>query len=531
MENKKIKYTLWGVLSLSALIIVFFIARNIYSLNAYKIYLLSPEKNSVVSSEFTATLLIAGKKTPEFLRVYLDNEIVEAKTFDSLNVCEVEDLKLINIKIDPVYLNNGIHRAEFEIKGNWFAKDSRVGLDFGLEKLPSKQSSPSRTEIKRMQNFFSGEVTDYIVKLNNARYYYIPSEWKKSGNYLSARKKVLDADINDKIKTKLSVLMDSIESSADMVNIYNAANSLNLALYTEGYPLHALMFEYRYENGEVKSLLLPYASQGKIKYNKYGINEYAFLITRLDSLKQKEQFLGLKMPNSPFAYVVTDIADEVAVRYGSFFSKNNEDALYALKKLSGFSIKDDKVYSKFLSVILAEARDAGWSEKNTKDFVYLSNSFHEIKHLYDYKNAIRISRSVPLVLNYFYGRIKEGNSPFRDSSFSIERSIAETLLRINPEFSAYLFELKETDGMRKVNLLSLFEKVINQAKLDTPHHWAGKLIIYLLAKKNGLADEDLLLQPADTNIEKWNDIIIKLMDLSNIKLYSSLKEIYEEEFE
>jgi hypothetical protein len=141
-----------------------------------------------------------------------------------------------------------------------------------------------------------------------------------------------------------------------------------------------------------------------------------------------------------------------------------------------------------------------------------ANAYHEIRHLEDYKNARNIGRSVPQILKYFYGDYQSSGFAL-DSNFTLEKEICETLLKANPEYSAYLYELSNSRGLRRILLLTLFEKIVNPDKEETSHHWAGKLIIYNLAKMNGLETRELLTEQVKGNEQRWYDLTRKLVDM------------------
>jgi hypothetical protein len=194
------------------------------------------------------------------------------------------------------------------------------------------------------------------------------------------------------------------------------------------------------------------------------------------------------------------------------YVKKNEDAEYFIKK-----VKEET--QKYIN-------DGTFTELLKK-----SNAYHEIRHLNDFKEARKIGKSVPDVLNYFYGDVKNVNFFSLDSSFKAEKDICETLLKVNPEFSAYLYELTNSTGLRRLVLLNLFEKLVNPDKEETSHQWAAKLIIYQLAKLNGFVNKDLVSLPLEGNEEEWYTILKKLMELPLQKLERDSARLLSLEFE
>ena len=168
--------------------------------------------------------------------------------------------------------------------------------------------------------------------------------------------------------------------------------------------------------------------------------------------------------------------------------------------------------------------------KTFTELVKKSNAYHEIRHLNDYKLAQRIGKSVPEVLGYFYSNIGGEDFFSLDSTFKTEKDICEILLKINPEFSAYLYELVNSDGLRRLILVTLFEKIVNANKDDTSHQWAAKLILYKLAQMNGFTEKDLIALPIEGNEQGWLVLLKKLLEVPYEKIETDAAQLLMEEF-
>lgn len=528
--NKSFKYyILYPLVIVSSIILSVFVGYRVYNLNSYKVYLISPDKTILVSTEFATTILIKGKKTPEVVEIYVDGRLYERRMFSDLNYTDLGNIKVANIKIDPLYLSSGNHNFTVVLKGGLFVKESRVTAEFMYEKINNYSYRTDEQKIKNVKKFLAEDVSNLVVALNNAREYYISSDWRKSENYLSKKDLVLNSKVDSIIVKKLSELIRLIENSADLDSIYNSTNSLNLELFNKGYPFTTLMFEYRYKNGNAKSLLMSYEISDSVMLEKENIHSKVHIIKRMDGLNLREQFLGIKLPNSPFAFILEESLDYVIERYMRLFDENEQTALREASTMVNGYVKDDKDKKLILDRIKEESQKYV-TNKTFKEIVKKSNAYHEIRHLNDYKQAQRIGKSVPEVLGYFYKNIGNENFFSLDSTFKTEKDICEILLKINPEFSAYLYELANSDGMRRLILISLFEKIINTNKDDTSHQWAAKLILYKLAQMNGFTDEDLIIQSIEGNEQKWYEITIKLLDIPYDKIETDAAKLLMAEF-
>jgi hypothetical protein len=254
------------------------------------------------------------------------------------------------------------------------------------------------------------------------------------------------------------------------------------------------------------------------------------IIKRIDEINVREQFLGIKLPNSPFAFLLEERMNLQAERYLRLFDQDSKIAKTEISRMTNGYVKKEAD----ADYLLAKVKEESQKYINNKTFVEMlkkSNAFHEIRHLNDYKEARRIGNSVPDVLNYFYGNLKSGNFFSLDSTFKVERDICEILLKVNPEFSAYLYELANSTGLRRLVLLNLFEKLVNADKDETSHQWAAKLIIYNLAKLNGFVNKDLISLPLEGNEEEWYGILKKLMDIPSEQLEKDSARLLMLEFE
>ncbi len=511
--NKVFKYyVLFPLLVISAGVLSVIVGYKIYNLNTYKVYLIAPETSILVSTDFPATILIKGRKTPDVVEVYVDDKLSEKIMFKDAAYTDLGELKIANLKIDPLYLSSGKHSFTIVLTGSMFLKESRISADFIYEKMNNFSSANSKEKTDAMTKYFAEDVSQMIVALNNAREYYINSDWKTSEKYLAQKQKVLNADVEGSVKAKLAEVIQAIENKNSLDSIYNSANALNVELYNKGYPVTNLMFEYRYKNGNNNSLLMSYGISDSVLLEKENQRSLVHIIKRLDGINVKEQFLGIKLPNSPFAFILEDNMNLLTERYLRIFSTDETTAKNEISRMTNGYIRKNEDASYILGKIKEESQKY-IINKTFTEMLRKSNAYHEIRHLNDFKEARRIGKSVPEVLKYFYGDIKNENFFSLDSSFRTEKDICETLLKVNPEFSAYLYELVNSTGLRRLVLLNLFEKLVNPDKDDTSHQWAAKLIIFQLAKLKGFTDRDLISLPLEGNEGEWYTILKKLMDV------------------
>ena len=529
--NKMIKYyVLFPILIVSASVLSVIVGYKLYNLNSYKVYLITPDSSILVSTEFTATILIKGSKTPDVVEIYVNDKLTERKMFKDLNYADLGELKIANFRIDPLYLSSGKHNFTVLLTGSMFLKESRISADFVYEKMNNISYLSEKDKVSTMKDFFAKDVSQLVITLNNAREYYINTDWKTSEKYVSQKKKVNDANVDEVIKSKVMKVITAIENKNSVDSIYNETNSLNLELYNKGFPLTNLMFEYRYKNGNTNSLLMSYEISDSVLIEKENLRSLVHVIKRIDEINVREQFLGIKLPNSPFAFLLEERMNLQAERYLRLFDQDSKIAKTEISRMTNGYVKKEAD----ADYLLAKVKEESQKYINNKTFVEMlkkSNAFHEIRHLNDYKEARRIGNSVPEVLNYFYGNLKNGNFFSLDSTFKVERDICEILLKVNPEFSAYLYELANSTGLRRLVLLNLFEKLVNPDKDETSHQWAAKLIIYNLAKLNGFVNKDLISLPLEGNEEEWYGILKKLMDIPSEQLEKDSARLLMLEFE
>lgn len=528
--NKSVKYyVVLPLLAVSAIFLSVFVGYRIYNLNSFKVYIISPDKSILVSTEFATTLLIKGKMSPEVVEIYVDGRIYERRMFSDLNYTDLGNIKIVNIKIDPLYLSSGNHDFTVVLKGGLFTKESRVSSGFMYEKINNYFFTTNEQKIKDVKKFLGNDLADLIIELNNARDYYISSDWRKSDKYTIKKENIAKSDADTLLVKKTYGLINLIENSSELDSIYNSTNSLNLELYNKGYPFTTLMFEYRYKNGNTKSLLMSYEISDSVMLEKENIHSLVHIIKRIDGLNLKEQFLGIKLPNSSFAFILQESLDYVIERYSRLFDANEQNALREISVMTKGFIKSDENKKLVLEKIKEESQKYVLN-KTFNELVKKSNAFHEIRHLNDYKQARRIGKSVPEVLGYFYNNIGSEDFFSLDSSFKTEKDICEILLKINPEFSAYLYELLNSDGLRRLILVSLFEKIINADKDDTSHQWAAKLILFKLSEINGFTDKDLITQPIEGNEQNWFELLKKLLEVPYDKIETDAARLLMTEF-
>ncbi|MDD5361296.1 MAG: hypothetical protein PHN88_04140 [Ignavibacteria bacterium] len=516
--KKKIKYyVVFPALVVSALVLAGMVAYNFYNIYSFKVYLIAPETKILVSTEFTATILIKGKKMPNEIEVFIDDKLAQLSNANAFEYTDLGLLKVANLKIDPLYLSSGTHTMSVVLKGGMFLKDSKISMDFIYEKMNPKITQPAPEDIIKMKKFFSDDVPSLISRLNNARDYYVNSDWKLSDKYAEQKQTVKNADADAGVKEKFLKLISDIENKSSVDEINNSTNSLNLELYNKGYPFANLMFEYRYNNGSTGSFLLSYEISDTIIPNPENPSSKVYTLKRIDNLNITEQFLGIKLPNSPFSFILSENLELAEKRCAAVLSGDNSASIKEIKRMIGRYAVDDKD-AKLLSEKIKEETLNALRKESLANLIKTSNAYHEIRHLNDYKEARVIGNSVPDVLKYFYADKKEESIFNIDSSFTREKDICETLLKVNPEYSAYLFELANSKGLRRYLLLSLFERIINPDKEDTSHHWASKLIIFNLAKMNNFTDKELVSMQVNGNEDAWFALTKRLIELPYEKL-------------
>lgn len=516
--NTSIKYyVVLPLLILTGIVLTMLVGYKVYNLNSFKVYLISPDKSILVSSEFATTILIKGNKTPDVVEVYIDDKLSERKMFKDFNYTDLGNIKVAIIKIDPLYLSSGIHKFTVLLKGSMFLKDSQVSAEFTYEKMNNFSSRNTDENVKKVKEFFAVDLSQLVVVLNNAREYYINSDWRKSEKYTAQKKKVLSSDVDTVVIKKVDELIRLIENKSELDSIYNATNSLNLELFNKGYPFTNLMFDYRYESGNAKSLLMSYEISDSVFLEKENTRSLVHIIKRIDGLNVKEQFLGIKLPNSPFAFILDESLSLIVERYLRLFDKNELTVYKEVRRMTNGYVKKESDMKFVLEKVREETQRYVLND-SFRELVRKSNAYHEIRHLNDYKEGRKIGVSVPEVLNYFYGNLRNDNFFSLDSNFKVEKDICEILLKVNPEFSAYLYELVNSDGLRRLVLLNLFEKLVNPDKDDTSHQWAAKLIMYKLGEMNGLTGRNLIALPLDGNEEEWFGILKGLLGLPSENL-------------
>ena len=516
------------MLAVSAIVLSVLVAYNFYNLYSYKVYLISPDKRMLVSTEFPVTIMVKGNKVPSVVEIYVDDKLTDKKLFENIDFTDLREIKLASLSIDPLYLSNGKHNFTVVLKGGFFQKDSRVSAEFLYEKMNSYFRLASDENISGMTKFFAEDVSQLIVRLNNAREYYVNSDWRKSDKYVAVKEKVFSADVDTAVKNRLGTLIYNIEEKSPVDEIYNSLNSLNAELYNKGYPVAGLMFEYRYLNGNSHSFLLSYKITDSVLTGTETRKSKVDIIKRIDDINIKEQFLGIKLPNSPFSFILDESLALIYKRYSDLLGTNFSASAWEIKKLTNGFITDESEV-KYLLEKLKEETGAYTRKAPLFQLVKEANAYHEIRHLEDYKNARNIGRSVPQILKYFYGDYQSSGFAL-DSNFTLEKEICETLLKANPEYSAYLYELSNSRGLRRILLLTLFEKIVNPDKEETSHHWAGKLIINNLAKMNGIDTGELLTEQVKGNEQSWYDLTRKLVDMHYEKIERDASHLLMNEF-
>jgi hypothetical protein len=482
----------------------------------------------LVSTEFPVTIMVKGSKMPSVVEIYVDDKLTDKKLFDNIDFTDLGGIKLASMSIDPLYLSNGKHSFTVVLMGGFFQKDSRVSAEFLYEKMNSYFRLNSNENIGKMTKFFAEDVSQLIVRLNNARDYYISSDWRKSEKYTALKEKVFSADVDSAVKSKIGILINDIEEKKPVDEIYNSLNSLNAELYNRGYPVANLMFEYRYQNGGSDSYLLSYVVKDSVLTGTETRKSKVDIIKRIDGINIKEQFLGIKLPNSPFSFIIDENLNLVYKKYSDMLGNDWYESAREIQKLTNGYVKTTEEV-KFLLDKMKEEASAYSRKAPLFQLVKEANAYHEIRHLEDYKNARNIGRSVPQILKYFYGDFR-GSGFSLDSSFTLEKEICETLLKTNPEYSAYLYELANSRGLRRILLLTLFEKIVNPDKEETSHHWAAKLILTNLAKINGIDTGELLTEQVKGNEQKWYELTRKLVDIHYEKIERDASQLMMNEF-
>ncbi|HPS64200.1 MAG TPA: hypothetical protein PK447_01345, partial [Ignavibacteria bacterium] len=155
-------------------------------------------------------------------------------------------------------------------------------------------------------------------------------------------------------------------------------------------------------------------------------------------------------------------------------------------------------------------------------------AIHESRHALDFRLGNRLSKSVVELLSHIYNK-----PPVENKSENLQniKTAFETLLQINPEFSALLYTLAKNEGNRKYSLLKLFDYISDSYYDRSPYIWAAKLIFARLDEQSGNSfHQNIIYEPFTPNKKEWSQVFMNLMRLDADKLGRIADEVYTKEF-
>ncbi|MBM4158216.1 MAG: hypothetical protein FJ216_05480 [Ignavibacteria bacterium] len=527
------------VFIISAIILLILLILTTYILfffPTYRIEILHPADSSLIASDFFITVSICGKPVPDILEIKIDENTIETIHLDELNWNERNCATLYNFKIDISNIKSGNHILTARVKDNLLPASEKYSITFEKKDFKPFEKEADSSEISKIESFFTNELPDLIVTLNNTRLRH-PDKWTEREEYKQIKDSVFNYKIPISVLERIKSLIENIEKKSSPKEIKKEGDYLNIELCNNGYPFWTLMYEYRFDRGDIASILLTYKIIERMNLEIEGMKEQAYVLKRLDNINRVELFLGKQINETPAAIILENKIRELSDRLKIIYAGRRIEQLRTMRDMLYFGVPVstlDFFVKSINSEVEQEMKDTSMQKYNTiEEKLYnmckKPTVYHELRHLEDFKNGIALSNTSRIILDNFI----ESN-PIKyhsiDNYIEYEKFCYNSIVDINLELSAYLYELAYASGLRKYLLIKLANFILNKQYINTPEHWASKAILWLLARKNNMTDKNFLLPNQYINRDEWKEILIKLHGVNNKKLEQDIRDIYVDEF-
>lgn len=491
----------------------------------FQVSFISPHDSTSVFSDFSISMMITPSDLSE-VDIYIDGEQYKTYEKDSINGIDISGSKLWSIPISMKNYSSGGHRIQIYFKGGIFTKNIDRKIFVNYYQLHSNPIKPTSEELNSVGEYLKENIQDLFIKLNNIRY--SKEKWQSDTEYKLTKKEVFNIDIPKNIKDKIFKIIEQIEQENSYPKISSAVNTLNYELQEQGYPYMAVLIDYTSNEKYRTTLLLTYEISGVIPVNIDSVTVNTFLLKRMDRVDVKELFNGAVQENSPYAFVLEDQARSNAKDILSFIDGDIYSSDKFIRKKTNGNLSAEEL-KKVSEEIRDELKALPSSNDNAFEVSVRDVAIHESRHVLDYRLGNPLSKSVVQILSHIYNK-PIGDKPTKEDAANIQTAF-ETLLQINPEFSALLYTLAKNQGNRKYTLMKLFEYISDSYYDNSPYFWAAKLIFARMDEGAGNSfHQNIIFEPFSSNKKEWTKPFMNLINLNPDSLGSIAEKIYSQEF-
>lgn len=490
----------------------------------FQVSFISPQDSTSVFSDFTLSMFITPSDLNE-ADIYIDGSLYKTYDKDSIHSIDISGSKLWSIPVTMDTFPSGGHLIQIYYKGGFFTKNISKKLFVNYYKPHSNPPKPSDAGLKTVQDFLADKIQDLFIKLNNTRY--SKEKWQKDIEYTLTKKEVYEADVPGNIRERTFNIVNSIEDGKSFERIGSAVNELNYDLQEQGYPFIAVLIDNVNESNYRTTLLLTYKISEVYPVTESGTTINTFVMKRMDRLNVQELFNGAVQENSPYAYVLEDQAEMNSKDISRILTGSDIDAENSIRKKTNGNLTADEM-NEIRNQIRSELRSYPSENDAPFDISVRDIAIHESRHALDFRLGNRLSKSVLELLSHIYNK-----PPVENKSENLQniKTAFETLLQINPEFSALLYTLAKNEGNRKYSLLKLFDYISDSYYDRSPYIWAAKLIFARLDEQSGNSfHQNIIYEPFTPNKKEWSQVFMNLMRLDADKLGRIADEVYTKEF-
>ena len=490
----------------------------------FQISIISPQDSTSVFSDFTLSMFITPSEVHE-ADIYIDGSLYKIYGEEDIKSIDISGSKLWSIPVKMDTFPSGGHSIQIYLKGGVFTKNNNKRIFLNCYKIHPDPVKPTEAEYNAVQSFLADKIQNLFIKLNNVRY--AKENWQRSTEYTLTKKEVYEANVPGNIRERTFNIVSAIEDGKSYERLSSAVNELNYELQEQGYPFIAVLIDNTNESKYRTTLLLTYkiSEVYPVKADSQTVN--TFLMKRMDRLDVQELFNGAVQENSPYAYVLEDQATINAKDISGFLTDDNSIAIKSVTKKTNGNMTKEEV-SEIIKGIKSEIRSYPSKNDAAFDISVRDIAIHESRHALDYRLGNKLSKSVVDLLSHIYNKPPSEN---KSDDIQTIKTAFETLLRINPEFSALLYTLAKNEGNRKYSLLKLFDYISDSYYDNTPYSWAAKLIFARLAEQAGNSFHgNIVYEPFAPNKKEWSSVFMSLMRLEPAELGNLADTVYAKEF-
>ncbi len=470
----------------------------LYARSDYRVEIASPRAGALVTPQFRVDVLVAGQVPPAELVLMMDGQVVGAAevTEADWRAPGSATVRGLSAKVPPGatgYKELTVHAVGL-VPREAVSEPIEVWVQGDAEVPPA-----AREDVAAVRRVLARDLPKAAVALDSARRR-SGDAWTLDEAYRAARERVFEAAIPTEVGARLRELFGALETEpAERVGL--AADRVGAALAQAGLPLWLTLMETRYRDGSPpRSFLMSYELDAPMQFDLAGDTIPAHLARRIDDLNVRERLLGHRTTGIAQAVVLVDRVAATAGELGACLHAGArrcldrdlihyteldvpDSVLEAL--LRGLRDEVDQAFPDLCGV------DPDACTRAVHRLLVRSIGHHEVRHVRDHRRGLRLAQTLARRLDRLV-QAEVGNLDLTrlEARLDLERRAYQTMRGANAEFSAYLAQLAEGDGLRRFVLLQLLSFAASPWFEGTDEHAAALALFASLGRGLGLLDAD-----------------------------------------